>query len=54
MSKFYLPLCNESFLLSTVIIMSNKSVHHTGNYLANEKKKKLKFINKSSLFFLVS
>jgi hypothetical protein len=41
MSKFYMPLCSESFLLSTVIIMSNKSVHHTGNYLANEKKTKI-------------
>jgi len=41
MSKFYMPLYNESFLLSTLVIMSNKSVHHTGNYLANEKNSKI-------------
>jgi len=36
MSKFYMPPCNESFLLHTVIIMISQRTQHTRNYLANE------------------
>ena len=36
MSKFYVPLSNESFLLHIFIIMSIRRRQHTRNNLANE------------------